>query len=116
LCAIVTATQRFIAEPFGRLFCITDVLATDAATAEGASGSVLTGEIAGEPCFREHKLTHVKRWLAQRRTSLEAFERSWFYSDSASDLPLLGAVSHPVAVRPDERLLARARAQGWPVI
>lgn len=116
LCAIVTATTRFIAEPFGRLFRIADVLATDAATADGLPDGALTGEIAGEPCYREHKLTHVSRWLAQRHTSLAAFEQSWFYSDSASDLPLLKAVSHPVAVRPDERLRAHARAADWRVL
>ena len=116
LCAIATATTRFIAEPFGRLFRIGDVLATEAATVEGVPDGALTGEIAGEPCWREHKLTHVNGWLARRHTSLGAFEQSWFYSDSASDLPLLAAVSHPVAVRPDERLLAHARAKGWPVV
>jgi HAD superfamily hydrolase (TIGR01490 family) len=116
LCAVVTATTRFIAEPFGRLFRIADVLATEAATADGLPDGALTGEIAGEPCYREHKLTHVNRWLAQRHTSLAAFEQSWFYSDSASDLPLLNAVSHPVAVQPDERLRAHAQAAGWPVL
>ena len=115
LCAIVTATERFIAEPFGRLFRIADVLATEAATADGLPKGAFTGEIAGEPCFGGHKLTHVIRWLAQRGMSLAGFEQSWFYSDSASDLPLLNAVSHPVAVRPDERLLAHARAAGWRV-
>jgi phosphoserine phosphatase len=29
---------------------------------------------------------------------------------------LLERVSHPVAVQPDERLLAHARAQGWRVM
>jgi HAD superfamily hydrolase (TIGR01490 family) len=116
LCAIVTATERFIAEPFGRLFGIGEVLATEAATVDGSPEAALTGEIAGEPCFREHKVTHVKRWLAHRRMSLGAFERSWFYSDSASDLPLLAAVTQPVAVRPDGRLLAHARAKGWQVV
>ena len=116
LCAIVTATERFIAEPFGRLFGIEHVLATHAATVGSQPDAALTGEIDGEPCFREHKLTHVERWLALRQMNLESFEKSWFYSDSASDLPLLGAVSHPVAVHPDERLMAHARAAGWRVL
>jgi HAD superfamily hydrolase (TIGR01490 family) len=119
-CAIVTATQRFIAEPFGRLFGIDVVLATGAATAlvRQADGErqALTGEIDGEPCFREHKATHVGRWLATHGLALGDFEQSWFYSDSASDLPLLERVSHPVAVQPDERLLAHARALGWRVM
>ena len=116
LCAIVTATDRFIAEPFGRLFEIDHVLATEAATHDDQPDSGLTGEIDGEPCYREHKLTHVNAWLARRQMTLAGFDRSWFYSDSASDLPLLNAVSHPVAVQPDERLRAHAQAAGWPVL
>ena len=47
---------------------------------------------------------------------LADFTHSWFYSDSISDLPLLSAVSHPVAVRPDDHLRAHALASGWRVI
>jgi HAD superfamily hydrolase (TIGR01490 family) len=120
LCAIVTATTRFVAEPFTRLFGIEHLLATEPATEDGSPQGVLTGEIAGLPCYREHKLTRVAQWLADRQPhlpgTLQGFERSWFYSDSASDLPLLKAVSHPVVVRPDERLRAHALRAGWPAI
>jgi HAD superfamily hydrolase (TIGR01490 family) len=120
LCAIVTATDELVAAPFARLFGVEHLLATRAATEGGAADAPYTGEIEGEPCYREHKLTHVKRWLAALPTggaqSPNAFTRSWFYSDSISDLPLLAAVSDPIAVRPDERLRARAREHGWPVL
>jgi HAD superfamily hydrolase (TIGR01490 family) len=117
LCAIVTATDALVAEPFARLFGVEHLLATRAATVQGAAGEVFTGEIEGEPCYREHKLTHVERWLAARPAGgpqrLEGFAASWFYSDSVSDLPLLSAVTHPVVVRPDERLRKHAQAAGW---
>src|SRR5215207_6204143 len=38
------------------------------------------------------------------------------YSDSASDLPMLQAVGHPVAVNPDSRLTRHAHAHGWPIV
>ena len=41
--------------------------------------------------------------------------RSWAYSDSISDRPMLEAVGHPVAVNPDRDLRRLAAAQGWPV-
>ena len=120
LCAIVTATTRLIAEPFARLFGITELLATRAATVDATPGAALTGEIDGEPCYRQHKLTWVDRWLAARppgsRSALAGFERSWFYSDSIGDLPLLNAVSHPVAVHPDALLRAHALQSGWTIL
>ena len=112
-CALVTATTRFVAEAFGAVLGLETVLATQPAV--GPDGRY-TGEIVGQPCFREHKRTHVEAWLAQRGMAWDAVARSWFYSDSANDLPLLEAVSDPVAVDPDARLLAVAQARGWPVI
>ena len=41
---------------------------------------------------------------------------SYAYSDSASDLPMLRAVGHPVAVNPDPELAAVAAEQGWDVM
>lgn len=40
---------------------------------------------------------------------------SWAYSDSVSDLPMLEAVGHPVAVNPDRALLSVAREHHWQV-
>ena len=42
--------------------------------------------------------------------------RSWFYSDSHNDLPLMKLVEHPVAANPDPTLRAYAEEQGWPII
>ena len=120
LCAVVTATTRFIAEPCARLFGVLHVVATEAATVDGTPGGALTGEIDGLPCYREHKVTRVRQWLAQQApagaAALDAFERSWFYSDSTSDLPLLSAVSDPVAVRPDAGLRRHALQSGWRIV
>jgi phosphoserine phosphatase len=40
---------------------------------------------------------------------------SWAYSDSLTDLPMLEAVGHPVAVNPDAGLARTAGERGWPV-
>ena len=53
---------------------------------------------------------------AERGERLEDFQRTYFYSDSLNDLPLLSLVSHPVAVDPDPTLRAHAARHGWPVI
>jgi HAD superfamily hydrolase (TIGR01490 family) len=112
LCAVVTATERLVAEPFARAFGIAHLVATEGVMVNGRP----TGEIAGLPCFREHKLTRVQQWLSALNTAsdtIAAFDESFFYSDSINDLSLLEAVTHPVAVRPDDRLRAHAQTAGW---
>ena len=120
LCAIVTATDQLIAEPFARLFGVDHLVATRSATVDGTLDAAFTGEIDGEPCFRAHKVSRVNAWLTSHSsgtvTSPAGFQTSWFYSDSISDLPLLEAVSQPVAVRPDDRLRAHAVSAGWSVV
>ena len=122
LCALVTATTRFIAEPLGRLFGLQHVVATEPVIAGAGDEGRLTGEISGDPCFQQHKIARVELWLSGRAggqpepMGLRSFERSWFYSDSASDLPLLRAVTDPVAVTPDARLRAIAAEAGWPIV
>lgn len=111
-CALVTATTRFIAEPFAAALGLDEVLATEPELNEEGC---YTGGIVGVPCFREHKLTHVQAWLAGRGVAWGDVRRSWFYSDSFNDLPLLEAVTDPVAVSPDRRLREHALARGWPV-
>jgi HAD superfamily hydrolase (TIGR01490 family) len=115
LCAVVTATERLVAEPFAHAFGIEHLVATEGVMIDGRP----TGEIDGLPCFREHKLTRVEQWLAglsAMPSTIAAFDESFFYSDSINDLPLLEAVTCPVAVRPDERLRARAKKAGWQVL
>ena len=115
LCALVTATSRLVAEPLARAFHLEHLLCTEAVLANG----VPSGEIAGLPCYGEHKVTRVQAWLAARAGPERAwadFEATWFYSDSVSDLALLRAVSNPVAVRPDARLRSHALAAGWPIL
>ena len=112
-CILVTATTRIVAERYAAAFGITELLASEAlADAHG----LLTGELAGPPCAGAHKLAKVQGWLQMEGLALADFERSWFYSDAMSDLPLLEAVSDPVAVRPDARLLMAARERGWPIV
>jgi HAD superfamily hydrolase (TIGR01490 family) len=112
VCAIVTATNSFVTAPIARAFGIEHLIATEPEEKEGQ----FTGRVRGTPSFREGKVERVLAWLAQRGQSFGAFDRSWFYSDSLNDLPLLSQVTDPVAVDPDAKLLAHAGRNGWPVL
>jgi HAD superfamily hydrolase (TIGR01490 family) len=112
LCALVTATNSFVTAPICLEFGIANLVATIPAQENGQ----FTGQVRGTPSFRENKVTRVEAWLESMGFWWSSFERTWFYSDSLNDLPLLSHVSDPVAVDPDETLLAHARKAGWTVL
>ena len=106
---IITATNAFVTAPIARRFGIENLIATEPEEIEGQ----YTGNVAGEPCFREGKVVRLNRWLQEHDRDLRG---SWFYSDSHNDLPLLERVDNAVAVDPDEILAEQARVRGWSVI
>ena len=112
LLAIITATNRFVTAPIAREFGIENLIATEVEEIDGR----FTGRGTGIPCFKEHKITRLEMWLAERRLLWEDISESWFYSDSLNDIPLLAKVSHAVAVDPDAILRAHAAVAGWPII
>ena len=112
LCALVTATNSFVTGPICRELGIPHLIATIAAHENGQ----FTGKPRGTPAFSEGKIVRVEAWLESMGLWWGNFERSWFYSDSASDLPLLAAVTDPVAVRPDARLREHALRSGWTIV
>jgi HAD superfamily hydrolase (TIGR01490 family) len=112
LCAVVTATNSFVSGPIAREFGVPHLVATEPEQLAGR----FTGRVAGIPCFRDGKIARVEAWLAAQGRKLRDFPQSAFYSDSHNDLPLLELVTHPVAVDPDPKLAAVARARGWPAV
>lgn len=106
---IITATNTFVTNPIGLRYGITELLGTNGEIKNGR----YTGEIEGEPTFQAGKVTRLNAWLKENNESLDG---SFFYSDSHNDLPLLEKVTNPVVVDADEKLLAIAKANGWPSI
>jgi HAD superfamily hydrolase (TIGR01490 family) len=109
---VITATNSFVTAPIARLFGIEHLIATEPEQRDGE----FTGGVNGVPCFKEGKAQRLDAWLAARGETLQSFGKSYFYSDSHNDLPLLARVTHPVAVDPDDTLRAHAEVQGWPVM
>jgi len=83
----------------------------------GARSEVRDGVYTGRPygpfTYREGKAQAMRELAAREEIDLAA---SWAYSDSESDLPMLRAVGHPVAVNPDAALARIAREEGWEVL
>ncbi len=89
-------------------------------TFDGAVGSVsevvdghYTGRAGGPFTYREGKAQAIRELAEREGIDLAA---SWGYSDSESDLPMLRAVGHPVAVNPDAELARVAREEGWEIL
>ncbi len=112
LCVLTTATNRFLSEPIAHELGFTHVIATEPQMRDGG----FTGKVDGVPNMRECKIERLDAWLAGRGRGLADFRKSWFYSDSLNDIPLLSRVTHPVAVNPDPVLAALATKKRWPVI
>lgn len=106
---IITATNAFVTSPIAQQYGIEHLIATEPERLDGH----YTGEVAGEPSFKEGKVNRLNSWLHEHREDLRG---SWFYSDSHNDLPLLEAVEHPVAVDPDETLTEIAKTRNWEIL
>jgi phosphoserine phosphatase len=92
------------------------VLAFDGALGSQVSevvDGVYTGRPAGLFIYGNEKALAIER-LAERE-GLDLSD-SYAYSDSASDLPMLRLVGHPVAVNPDSTLAKAAREEHWEVL
>jgi len=112
LIIVITATNSFITRPIAELFGIENLIGTDPEEKEGE----FTGKVSGLPSFKEGKVTRLEAWLKGKNLLLTSFEKSYFYSDSHNDLPLMQKVTHPVAVDSDDVLSEYAKSKGWPQI
>jgi HAD superfamily hydrolase (TIGR01490 family) len=111
--AIATSTNEFITRPIARAFGVETLIATEL---ERDAGGRVTGRIRGTPSLREGKLQRVEQWLTGQGRRLSDFAVSVCYSDSTNDLPLLEAVSDPVATNPSPALAAIASERGWRIL
>ena len=106
---IVSAAPQEIVEPLALALGMTGGIGTRSRLENG----VYTGELDGPFCYGEGKVVAMRAVAADNGYDLA---QSYGYSDSASDLPMLDAVGHPVAVNPDSRLERHARRNGWPIV
>jgi HAD superfamily hydrolase (TIGR01490 family) len=110
LLVLLTSSSEYLSRLIVRDLGLDDYLCT---RLEVDADGRFTGKPKGRICFGPGKLEAAETWLAGRGIALGDCS---FYTDSASDLPVLEAVGHPVAVNPDVRLARMARQRGWPVV
>lgn len=106
--AIVSAATPYQVNPIARDLGIPHVACTRMEVKDG----VFTGNVIEPACWGEGKA------IAGRRLSEEFgldLAKSYFYTDSAEDLPLLEIVGYPRPLNPDSKLSTLAFQNDWPV-
>ena len=105
---IMSISPEEVARPLAAHLGVDHVIATRSTVDE-------EGCYAGELAFYASgtaKAEAIGQLAEEWRIDLD---RCYAYSDSVTDLPMLEAVGHPVAVNPDRALREVAAERGWPV-
>jgi HAD superfamily hydrolase (TIGR01490 family) len=105
---IVSTSGAEVVEPIGQMLGADHVIATRMVVEDGK----YSGDIEYY-AYAETKAAAIRE-LAE--TEGYDLSRSYAYSDSATDLPMLEAVGHPYAVNPDRGLRKEAAARDWPML
>jgi HAD superfamily hydrolase (TIGR01490 family) len=105
---IVSSSPEEVVRPLARHFGVSGVLAT---RAEVGPDGKYTGELEFY-CYGGGKAQAIRE--AALRAGVDP-SGSYAYTDSITDLPMLEAVGHPVAVNPDRELRRVAEERGWQV-
>jgi HAD superfamily hydrolase (TIGR01490 family) len=104
---LATGSTAYAARPVAKGVGIEHVLSSEL--------EVVGGAFTGRPsalCFGKHKVALAEQWARSHGIDLG---RSYFYSDSYNDLPMLARVGTAIAVNPDARLRRHARKNGWAI-
>ena len=106
---IVTAASQEIADSLAHVLGFDGGIGTRSEVKDG----IYTGRPDGPLTYRDGKPVAMRE--VAEREGIDLSE-SYAYSDSESDLPMLRAVGHPVAVNPDSKLEQVARQEGWRIM
>ena len=106
---IVTAASQELADVLAHVLVLDGGIGMRSEVRDG----VYTGRLAGPFTYREGKAEAIRELAAREGIDLA---ESFAYSDSESDLPMMRAVGHPVAVNPDRELERVARQEGWRIM
>jgi putative phosphoserine phosphatase/1-acylglycerol-3-phosphate O-acyltransferase len=108
LVAIISGATRFVVRPIAMHLGIEHMLYTRLEVEEGR----FTGRVIEPICFGEGKIYWLQQFIDEHEIELA---KSYFYTDSITDLPLLDIVGHPIVANPDPLLYRTAIKRRWPV-
>jgi len=105
---LVSAAPIELAQVIATKLGLTGAVATVSEIIDGK----YTGNLKSEPMHGPQKAQAVIDLAKLHNLDLP---RSFAYSDSHNDIPLLTSVGHPTAVNPDNQLREFAQSNSWPI-
>ena len=105
---IVSTSGAEVVEPIGQMLGADHVIATRMVVEDG--------KYSGDIEYYAYAETKAEAIRELAETEGYDLSRSYAYSDSVTDLPMLEAVGHPYAVNPDRGLRKEAAARDWPML
>jgi HAD superfamily hydrolase (TIGR01490 family) len=105
---LLSGSISLIIERIAKFLNIDDVIATELDIDNG----LFTGKIRGKAAYGHGKLEKLLVFIATRFPTVE---KTYFYTDNFSDLPVLEYVTHPVCVNPDKFLSSFALEREWTI-
>ncbi|MBD7947309.1 MULTISPECIES: HAD family hydrolase [Psychrobacter] len=108
---ITSATNDFLVSSIAQHFGLLE--ANIIATPLELKNQCYTGKLTDRPNFKEDKIYHIDKWLDKKKLANISFDKTYFYSDSKNDIPLLEWADVSICVTPDDYLRAYALTQQW---
>jgi HAD superfamily hydrolase (TIGR01490 family) len=87
---------------------IDDVICSDLEVHEG----LYTGRSNGPLCFGAEKANQLRIFCEANNSSPE---KSYYYGDSESDIPVMEVVGHPNCINPERGLRKMAASRNWKI-
>ncbi|MBT8220423.1 MAG: HAD-IB family hydrolase [Bacteroidia bacterium] len=106
--SIVSAATPYQVYPIARDLDIQDIMCTRMEVVKGK----FTGEIIEPACWGKGKAIQAKAYAKENNIDLA---KSFFYTDSMTDLPLLDMVGNPRPINPDRELTAVSFQRDWEI-
>ncbi|MDP5105741.1 MAG: HAD-IB family hydrolase [Polaribacter sp.] len=105
---IISAATRYQITPIANELGIKDIFCTEMEVRKGKFTGVIT-----EMCWQEGKARAGRSFAKTNNIDLS---KSFFYTDSIDDYPLLEIVGKPIATNPDHKLAQLAFENDWKIL
>jgi len=105
---ILSATTRYLSKLIKQHLDMDDIICSELEVIDG----YYSGLPLGNYCYGEEKLIQAEKFCEKHGYDIKD---AYYYGDSASDIPVLEVVGHPMCVTPDKKLEKVAVERGWAI-